>query len=80
MGYVDDNGETNINQAILRTQWIGVREKSPSQTMVSTIKNQADGSISSPYGSKHCLRKYLTHLNPLNHSPVVLPEKVRLDP
>lgn len=37
MGYVDDNGETNINQALLRTQWIGVREKSQSETMVSTI-------------------------------------------
>ena len=22
-----------------------------------------------PYGSKHCLRRYLTHLNPLNNAP-----------
>ena len=29
-----------------------------------------------PYGSKHCLRRYLTPYINLNHSPAVLPKKV----
>ena len=33
-----------------------------------------------PYGSKHCLRRYLTLQLIVNYTPAPLPKKVRLDP
>ena len=74
-------------------KWVGIRWNKTwydvdwlytffSQMLVSGFhihptSSEWDSVRSYPHGSKHCLRSYFS---PLNHTPVPLPQKVRLDP